>query len=533
MLILAPVLLLLFAALLIFVLQQVRPGFGLTWLISGLLTLGVWGLLIYFHFNPLPPFTITGWRPVEGEGAALLFLLDDVSWPYAFSLVGLLVAVIFTAATRFQTGTSPWSWLGSILITAAGLLAVMAGNPLTLVLAWTMVDMIELGVMLRSSTQPIQAQQSVLAFSARVAGTFLAIWALLMNQAAGSAMTLESITDESGLVLLLAAGLRLGVVPLYLPFTNEVRMRRGLGTVLRLAAPATALTVLSRLPAWVAPPNWALAMLVFTALAAFYGSAMWAAAKDELSARPYWLISLAGMAVACAVRGRPQAAIPWGVVLLLSGGIIYLQAIRDRRIIFLPMMGFFALTGLPFTPAASGWQGLVVLPFTLLDVVFLFSHVLLLVGYARHMLGQSARLTDMERWVQALYPFGLLVLVASLWFLGLRGWQGSLTVGTWWASALSTVLALLALGGIAFLRRSGVQMEGRLNWILALANRIGGGLSGILRLDWFYRFLWAVYGVLQGLIQFFITLLEGEGGLLWALLLLALFVTILRPGGAL
>jgi hypothetical protein len=46
----------------------------------------------------------------------------------------------------------------------------------------------------------------------------------------------------------------------------------------------------------------------------------------------------------------------------------------------------------------------------------------------------------------------------------------------------------------------------------------------LLSFGWLYRYLWSFYQSLGRLLNFLTTILEGEGGVLWALLLLALLM---------
>jgi hypothetical protein len=531
MLVLLPAILMFASALGLLIWQRLRPSFGYAWLATSGLALAAWGFLLFLHFSPQQPFSLSGWRPIEGDAAAITFVLDDIAWPYAFALVSLLAGIILSASARLELNTTPWAWSGSLAITGAGLLAIMAGNPLTLILSWTIIDLVELGVIIRSATISRQGQQAVIAFAARVAGTLLVVLALIYSRWRGELLIMSEVLPEVGVFLLLAAGLRLGVVPLHLPYTHEVRMRRGLGTIIRLVAPASALPVLSRLPPTVAPSNLAIFLLIFTALAALYGAAMWLTAKDELNGRPYWLIALAGMAVGSSIRGHPDAALAWGITVLLAGGSILLFSAHRRRIMFIPILALIGFSGLPFTPAASGWAGLVVLPFTILDVIFIAAHSLLMLGFIRHILAERTDLESMERWIQVLYPFGLLIMAGSFWLLGILGWQGSLTTGIWWASAASVILTS---GGILLLYRYQqvtARAEGASNWLIFSGRSLGKILSFIFRLDWVYKFFWSVYGLLQHLVRFLTIILEGDGGVLWALLLLALLATLLAPGG--
>lgn len=144
MLFLLPVILMFVTALTLLIWQRLRPSFGYAWLATSILTLIIWGFLLFLRFSTQEPLALTGWRPIEGDASVLLFLLDGVSWPYAFALVSLLAAIIFTASARLDLNTTPWAWAGSLAITGAGLLAIMAGNPLTLILSWTVIDLVEI-----------------------------------------------------------------------------------------------------------------------------------------------------------------------------------------------------------------------------------------------------------------------------------------------------------------------------------------------------------------------------------------------------
>ena len=48
-------------------------------------------------------------------------------------------------------------------------------------------------------------------------------------------------------------------------------------------------------------------------------------------------------------------------------------------------------------------------------VLFLLAHVALLAGYIRHIFAPGDSLRGLERWVQGIYPFGLLMLVVTQW----------------------------------------------------------------------------------------------------------------------
>jgi hypothetical protein len=219
------------------------------------------------------------------------------------------------------------------------------------------------------------------------------------------------------------------------------------------------------------------------------------------------------------------------MALLLSGGVIFLYSARRASVIFIPLLGALGLTGLPFTPAASGWTGLLVKPFTLLSLIFIVALALLLVGYLRHAFRPGDSLAAMDRWIQVVYPTGLLILVISQWLTGVLGWSSSFTVGIWWGSLLASILAAGIFFGVIGLRRIQVPAAYSQSWLSILLERSGDRLAAFFRLEWVYSLLRLFYLIAQRLIQFLTAILEGDGGVLWVLLLLALLVSLLQTGG--
>jgi hypothetical protein len=530
MLVLLPIFLLLISALAILILQWIRPAFGFSWVIAALSSLAAWGILLAFHWHPPAPFIVQNWIPVHGIISDLSFEIDKNSWPYAISLASLVVGVVLTAGARLQHHSNPIVWAGSLAITAMGLFGTFASSPLALLLAWSSIDLFELAIMLGSIQAGRSNQQAVIAFSARVAGSFLVILAMAVSYTQNIPLTLNTVPAGAGIFLLVAAGLRLGVLPLHMPYPQEVLMRRGLGNMLRMVAPASSLVILARLPVSAVPAEWAPYLLAFTGLSALYGGVMWLTAGDEVKGRSYWIIALAGMAISCVILGKPGASLAWGVTMLLSGGVLFLFSARRNRILFIPALGVLGLAGLPFTPAASGWTGLLTSPFSFLDIVFILAVALLIIGYVRHALRAEDALETLDRWIQIVYPFGLILLVITSWVIGIFGWPGSLTADVWWGGLAAAVLATGGWLWIHLSSRFRIMQARPPSWFVMLMRQSGNGLAAFFRLDWAYQLLGLLFQLLQRIVQMINTILEGEGGMLWVLLLLALLVSLVQSG---
>jgi len=529
---LVPVLLLILSSLGIAILRQVRPSIGYSWLWATLASLLAFGCILFLRWRLPLELSVGQWEPFDRSSLVLSFLVDRVSWPYAFSLVAILVAVVLTDSARLNKDTGPIPWIFCLLITGLGLLAILAGKPVTMVLAWTMIDLVELTGVFSTRAGRWLSGPMIITFAVRVSGTLLVLVAVLVASALGIKFTLNAIPSELALLMVGAAGLRLGVLPLNLPFVRDVYSWQGLGNLLRLIGPASCLVVLGRMPETAIPVEWQPLLLFLMAMASLYGSAMWLASDPTMSGRPYWVITLAGLAITCVIRGNPLASIAWGVALLLSGSVLFLYSAQNRLVLWLPMLATLGVIGLPFTPSASGWQGVIGPNFDLYNLVFAASVFLLCLGYVRRALVLRDQLYSMERWIHTVYPAGLLVLILSQWAIEALDWRRAFTPGVWPVSVAVGLLAFL-VSLARFSNRASMAVERmRSSWLVAFSQTIGNGLAVFFRLNWLYRFLGWIYELLQGLIQLLTAIFEGDGGVMWAMVVLVLVISLLVGGGS-
>jgi len=527
--ILAPILLLIVAAAGIFLLERLRPNFGLAWLIAMLAGVINWGMQLFFRFRTPLPFQLADWLPFAVRmDDRLLLQVDSISWPLAFSLSGLLLAVILTAPVRLGQKSYPIAWASNLVITSMGLVGVLSGNLITLLLVWSLIDVVELVVMLRTVHEPRLNRQVVIAFGARVSGTIVALAAFVYGQSLNIEAAVSAFPPASAL-LLAAAGLRLGVLPLNLPYQNEIQMRRGVGTSLRMASAATSLVLLARLTAPQLSTDARFFLQLSTAIASLYAAAMWVAAANELNGRPYWIVATAGLSIACVINGGPANSLVWSTAMILSGGVLFLYSARARFSVILPILAAFAVIGLPFTPASFGWAGLLGGNITIFGLVMVLVVALLVVGLLRHALLPGESLKDMQGWIRVAYPLGLFILACSSWIVAFTGSREFLTANHWLASVAALVLAL-GLGILVLRRQRLIMLERRITWLDAILQAAGSWLARFFSFRWLYALIQDFMGLVRRLVEGFSLVLEGEGGVLWAMVLLALLLTLLVPG---
>ncbi|MEW5940221.1 MAG: hypothetical protein AB1750_11200, partial [Chloroflexota bacterium] len=113
---------------------------------------------------------------------------------------------------------------------------------------------------------------------------------------------------------------------------------------------------------------------------------------------------------------------------------------------------------------------------------------------------------------------GIGFLLLTLVGLGLYGWDGALTLGAPIAGAVAVALAALVY-----------WLTPRIPWLNPVRTRPSRAEAGASAFDAFYSAAWNAYRQTGRLIESFLAALEGDGGILWALLFLVLFISILAP----
>lgn len=536
MILLLPIGLLLVAALAIIILDRIRPKFGISWLIASATCIIAWVTVFVLRLRLPTTFDLLSWNHPELNLTGFFsLLLDYDSWPYVLALTTIALAVILTDAARTRYDSTPRSWSASLVITALGLLALQSGTSLTLMIVWVVVDLLELFYLLRLKDASQFNLRIILSYGVRTASILMLFLATILGWQASGNFDLTQIPQNAGVFFLLAAGLRLGVFPLNLPFLQEPALRRGAGNIIRLAPVAASLSLLTRLPVDFIPSSlmgWMPMFQGMLAIAALYAAIHWLSASDEIEGRPFWIIAWASLATASVLNGAPNASLAWGIALILPGSLLFLYYPRVQRMNFLLFFGLIGLVGLPFTPMASGWAGLVANGTSFWTLLFIMTYVLMILGYLNRVLQPGGAASSLESWSRLVYPLGLIIIVQAILALGLIGWPGSLTIGIWWLSLISN---LVIISVVVLIRRLGItppylqlpassRVAKVLNWVLPR-------LEPIFRLEWLYQVAWQIYNFLGGILKGISTILEGEGGVLWMILLLVVLISILAGGG--
>lgn len=505
---LAPFVLLLF--------RRFNLRYGYAWLFVVLVSGGAWAavLLLFLRLPQTAP--LADWQALGVDSPALL--LDEISWPFALALVSLGLAAALTGPQRLENAGSfspkdagPLAGLMAVL--GVGLLGVLAGNPLTLLLAWAAGDLVDLLVCLRQVRSPAESDRLALNFAARGLGTLLLVWAVAAARAGGGRLTFEEAPVGVTVYLWLACGLRLWAA--ILPRLEAER--RGVMMPLGWIVPAAAsLVLLARAARDGIPTPLADGLLGVALLAGLFATANAAGKEGEEGGRSDWVLGMASLAAAGAARGEPLACLAWGLAAVWGGGGLLLGSRTGGRARWILLGSGLALSGLPWMPTwagtrwfsgdVPGWAAL-----------FVLVEGMLLAGFVERVLRSSGAAGASIPAVRWAYGLGLAVLAGTHVLAGWRLGLGELANGVWWP----------ALAGVG---TAGLAAGVRWRW----PGFFAGGVGFVRRLfSWhgLFRLFGRGYRLAGSGVGFLTLLLEGEAGVLWALLLLMLLVSLLTQAG--
>jgi len=484
-------------------LSNLQRGFRSNWLLALGGSLLAWVSLLFLRLQLPLHSSFSFWWVGEGLEYSATFVLDDVSWPLAFAVSSMLVALLLGRVREAMT--APWfAWAPTLAIGAASLLTLPAGDPLTFLFTWTFLDVLGFVFLLFEPKSGEERQKVVqkLAISLLGMGLLFAAWMFAFYG--------QELTNT---LIFLSTTLRLGLWAPYLRMGSYSGLHQSASSLLLLAP---SLVLLARSGTMAEPMRSTL--LLLTLLPAAYAAGNWV--LNTSANRPsFWDLGMAALVAAAALGGHGQTAVAFSLVLLLGQGMLLPVQHASRFRVVMAVLVLLLLSGFPYT--AGYWGGKIYVNWASpLVFTFLAIQAAMLAGWLRRALEPSLEPLSPETWMRTIQWLGLTLVPLAFIFLGL-GLLPSFAPQApipWWPA-----LVVLAGSAIFFflarLRRP------------TLASRIQ------LALDWLFSLRWLklvgnlLSRMLSWGLSFFNGLLEGPAGVLWALLFVAILLSLAAQYG--
>ncbi len=467
------------------------------------------------------------WQPLELFRLSPQIGVDQTSWMFALAVVAVLLAVNLTGASSAQSKNGePMSWVslaGGAAITGLSLLVMFSTNLLTTLLTWMLLDLVEFIVYLSSARDQNESEKAVIHFSTRAAGLAIGIYTSIAMVSQGLPLTYDALSPATSGLLILSICLRLGLIPNTPILPNRLPPHEGYATLLRLTTTAAHFPLLVKTAQSGASPSIQSILWIWCGITALISAASWVSSTDSQSGRYFWLMGFSSLIIASSMAGYPQAVIAMGWLFLLPGGMIFLANFHNPWTTFALSMGALAVSGLPFTP---GWQavGLFSGAFHPGWLMLLPAQSLFLMGYLLQIFKKDWQNGSAESWPGWMDASGLFILLMTTFLLSWWSLRGNISVVSLHPGLLASWPGLISLGLIIvfwfahrFVPRAIRQT------LLQLNNKFSlGALS---------KPIWRLFLWIRRSLLFSSSILESQSGILWALLILVLIVSLYRQGG--
>jgi hypothetical protein len=452
------------------------------------------------HLNPI-------WNAGEELLPSLAFSVDWISTALSLSVCGALFYIVLSRQE------SPLENALLSGLTGVSVLGLFADSAYTLALFWTVLELFHFSMAVSRPERGRISNNSLLGPLLRLAAPVILIWVTLIGSGTGGTRFLTD-WDSSAAYPLLAAGF-IGFLS-WFPGKSSYRAENveSSQTALQSWIPAAlgsmvmirAGTLLGDAGGVTAIPIVISVLLVLTAA----GGALLDTADS------WWFVGCGLLVAGSAALADPVSALSWGLVFMLPGCLFWSVRDQAQPTYLLLGLGGLGILPLPFLPA---WTGMGVFQSGLSGILLavgcgLFLGALVIAG-----LKSLSRVGESKEGLSPLIIIGSGILLLSQVLIAFR--LGLLEMGRGllsrpaviWLAPLMIVLSLIA--------GNWVPLRGK-DLIVKRLTRVAERLK---------QFILAIIQLVRWIVSFLIGLLERDGGLIWALLLGFLILTLISLRG--
>jgi hypothetical protein len=491
------------------------------WLLPAFITLVCWSLFLILPVPDSANIIKIPWLYSLAESGSLVFSLNSNSWGFVFLLISLVLSYFFTLPIRLEQEKRTVLWIGWMLLSISAVLSLTAGNIITLIIAWTLFDLI--GFVFTFFVLKTTAEWQSLAeyYLPKILSVSLLIVANIYLERGSSLLVPNSLQPIAFFLILFAAIFRTGLVPFRLVNRADDLTGVSFEFLKKVTLILSGFSLLSHLPAnFLNPFSSTLLSIIFLFLSLVL---IIISLFNHADIYEVWLDALICLAVISVFSGNPQSLLGWAAVVVTGAGVQQFYSMRTLKFNFFALLCVVAISGLPFTVGLVALNGLSSKGVFLLEILSLPIYSLLLLDLIQKIITPKEANQSVESWYLVVYFIGIFLLALSPFALIVKrvlvaddGFEN------WWMGLFVAIIMLAAF--LLDLRQKNLKTK-----IEKYSNKLFPILD-FFRFHWLNE-IWKWVSVIVTEVFSFITqLLEGEGGVIWAIVIMALLVSIIGAG---
>jgi hypothetical protein len=525
MLVAAIFIILVLSTLAAYVMRKRQVNLPRVWLLLAVVSVVLWVVTLIIPHDGTIPFTIRNWFSAGNEQINLNFAVNPTNWPIVFTLLTVHIAFLFVSGSKQELDQDFIFWILEAGEVALAYFAVTAVDMWTVIIAWTAMDLGSLVYEFFIRKNHVNSALVVPLFF-KLTGSLLLIYATAISSGNSQVLSMTNIPASASGLVFAAAILHSGVLPFRFPEQRKKSIETITNGLFFLLPFVSSLFLVVYLPNSDIPFLSFILISSLTIIGMYYFGLLWMQMTEEINKLYYLALAFVSFAIFRYATGTHQDLVPWLVLTLMGGSWLLQFSHRGSSTRLLPIFLLVSMLGIPFTLTSYGSSLYFSDGFKFSVVFILFFQVLYVIGFYQSLTQEKEQFDDLDSSSQLNYLIAILISGLAILLISYR-LAGSLIneISNWWAGL--TIIAVSA--GYLIWKRSqaGKTVEGKLD---LEQNRINRRVEKALSFDWLVKAVTVVAERLRPFVTGFSNLMEGEGGILWSIVFMALLVTLLRTG---
>ncbi len=508
-----------------YILRKRQVVLSRVWMIMAAVSVLLWLSTLVVPHDGVISFMIENWFSADNARINLTFSINSTNWPLILTLLTVHIAFLLVSGAKQELNRDFIYWVLEAGEVAVAYAVITAADLWTVIIAWTAMDIGNLAYDLFFQKKNT-VTQILTPMIFKFAGSLLLIYATAISSGNNQILLLENIPVSSSGLFLTAAILHSGVLPYRFPTKGKKEIETVTNIMFYLIPFISSMFLIAKLPEGDIPFLSYLLISVITIGGMFYFGVLWMRSRDELKGIYYLSLAFTASIIFRFITGSHQDLVPWLVLLLLGGSWLVLFSHRGKSTRFFQIFMIISMMGIPFTLTSYGNSLLFTSGFKFSAIFILVFHVLFLIGSYTYFAMEKEQFDDLDSSSQLNYLIALVFSLLAIVIIAYRS-AGSLLneISNWWAGLL---VSAAGFGYIFWQRRKSQKAHEEMpEFERSITQK---RIENILSFDWLIHGTSILTERIRPFVNGFSNLMEGEGGILWSIVFLALLVTLLRTG---
>jgi len=402
----------------------------------------VWLLLFVIQPDKISPLVVKNWIKIGSTPVDLTFEIDSLNWPISISYFTILLSYLLTSIVRLQGDKSLYIWVEMIVLALAGWLVLLAKDYWSILIAWTLIDFVEL--ILHLKYKMLNPDKFYLHFLVKFIGSMLLVYGISRSFQVNPQSLFANNIEGVGTVILLAAILHSGIFSNIQDKSSKINYSQISLIFLRIISFTASFFVLTYITDYRLGFLSEIIIKILFCSAAIWGAYRWAMGSNESYRFQELLFAFGAMIGFLYLTESRTAIVYWLILLLMPIGWLFLYSDRDPWIRIFWFLCIFMMSGLPFSLTLQGLKGFLQSDNSIDLFLITLPMIMVIGGYIKHALKKSGKFNYLEPWYQVIYLIGLFLPLISMSAVVLKNIQLIADeFSGWWIGALVLTPSIL------------------------------------------------------------------------------------------